>query len=145
MTPKFDEPGLSLGQMPPSLPGRLFATGVVLVIGGYATLNLGHLARSAFWIGLVFLLSGAALWLAQPPRKRTIREDEPEPASDEHDDNTVSCPHCGAAVYEGGLFCPNCQRYLSREDAPVPPKPLWFLVGLAAALGLATLWILNFP
>jgi len=50
-------------------------------------------------------------------------EDWPE----EQNETTIPCPHCRAPILEDSPRCPNCERYLSREDAP-PPRRSWFFV-----------------
>jgi hypothetical protein len=57
--------------------------------------------------------------------------------SDEPDDDgseTVSCPECGADVYEDAEQCPVCGNYLIRDTHPLrdSSRPLaWLLLGLA--------------
>lgn len=58
---------------------------------------------------------------------------------DDADDPSVPCPYCREPVYEGAQFCPRCENYLSREDAPRDAKPLWVWVCLALALAAAVL------
>lgn len=60
-----------------------------------------------------------------------------------HDDElpTVPCPYCRADVLEQAQYCPRCENYLSKEDAPATPKPKWIWVLLlvaTAAMILAT-------
>jgi zinc-ribbon domain len=68
-------------------------------------------------------------------------EDSEDWGNDDDDDNTVECPHCHAAVYEGAEQCPQCGNYLSEEDAPREVKPLWIIVGGLLCLAIVVLWI----
>jgi len=63
-------------------------------------------------------------------------EDWGDDESDLDDEPTITCPHCGAEIYEDSPRCPSCENYLSLEDArPTPTsKPWWVLLG--AGLGL---------
>lgn len=68
--------------------------------------------------------------------------DDTEPDEpDDEDDDTVPCPYCGKPVYEDAERCPNCERYISGEDAPPVRKPLWIVVGAVAALVVVYMWI----
>ena len=40
-------------------------------------------------------------------------DDDPE-----DDETTAPCPHCGASIHDDAERCPDCGRYLSREDDP---------------------------
>lgn len=65
----------------------------------------------------------------------------PEPdAEDEDGAATVPCPYCREPVWEEAQFCPRCERYLSREDAPAG-KPLWVVVGALVCLAVALYWV----
>lgn len=54
---------------------------------------------------------------------------------------TVDCPHCGWRIPEDTPRCPYCKNYLSDEDAPHGPKPLWIIVGFLACLYVIYRWI----
>ena len=79
--------------------------------------------------------------------------DDPE-APDAHDVNhrdpeeeldgvvLVPCPYCHKAVYEEAEFCPNCGKYISREDSTIG-KPMWFVIAAVACLVIVVLfWVL---
>lgn len=89
------------------------------------------------------------------PRRR-IDEDDPDDEwsdSDElpegvyYDDEipTVPCPYCREEISEEAQWCPHCENYLSREDAPPSgPKRTWFwIVMMLLALGVALLWVIG--
>ena len=59
----------------------------------------------------------------------------------EDDDPTLPCPHCGAEVYENAERCPECGKYLSEEDVPSGPKPLWIIVGVLVCLVIVLGWV----
>lgn len=69
-------------------------------------------------------------------------EDDELPEGVYYDDEEpqIDCPYCGASILEDASYCPRCENYLSREDAPAPRKPLWVWVCLVAAL-LGMIWI----
>ena len=64
---------------------------------------------------------------------------DPSDVDDDDDDETEPCPYCGKPVYEKADWCPHCRSYLSREDAPRPPRPLWIWAAVVLAL-LGMLW-----
>jgi hypothetical protein len=66
--------------------------------------------------------------------------DFPEEDSDEEDD-TIPCPYCRKAVYEEAERCPHCERYISREDAPIGPVPWWMVVGVILCTLVLLAWI----
>lgn len=67
--------------------------------------------------------------------------DGDEPDADE--DATAPCPRCGADIYDDAERCPRCGNYLSAEDAPRRPRPLWVVVGALAALAGMLWWVLQ--
>jgi endogenous inhibitor of DNA gyrase (YacG/DUF329 family) len=62
--------------------------------------------------------------------------------SDDDDDATDPCPHCGEPVYDDAERCPYCGRYLSREDVR-ESKPWWVVLGVMMCLAMVTWWILH--
>jgi hypothetical protein len=71
-----------------------------------------------------------------------IDGDEEDWSEEDDDDETMPCPHCLQPVYEDAEHCPNCGKYLSREDAP-RRKPWWVVAGVVACLAVTTWWILH--
>ena len=76
-----------------------------------------------------------------------VRDYDPDEIDDDDDwgdddETTMPCPHCREPVYDDAELCPNCGRYLSREDAP-RRKPWWVLAGVVACLAMVTWWILH--
>jgi hypothetical protein len=57
------------------------------------------------------------------------------------DDTTITCPYCKRPVYEDAERCPHCERYISSEDAPHGPKPLWIILGAVLCLLMTLAWI----
>jgi hypothetical protein len=62
---------------------------------------------------------------------------------DEGDAETMPCPYCGRSIYEESERCPHCERYLSAEDSPGKPKPLWLILAAIVCLLAALTWILG--
>lgn len=62
---------------------------------------------------------------------------------DDDDDGNDPCPHCGASIYGDSERCPICGEYLSREDTPWTPKPLWIVLGVAAGLYAVYTWVVR--
>lgn len=60
---------------------------------------------------------------------------------DQDDDQTLPCPYCGEPVYDEAEQCPACGNYLSEEDAPRRPKPLWIVAGVAACIVIVICWV----
>ena len=42
--------------------------------------------------------------------------------------DVIPCPYCREEISELAQVCPKCKNYLSREDAPTPGKPIWWVV-----------------
>jgi hypothetical protein len=61
-------------------------------------------------------------------------------AYNDDDEPTVACPHCRAEIHEDSQRCPVCGEYISTEDAPYQPKPVWIVIGVAVCLLLVYLW-----
>jgi hypothetical protein len=62
---------------------------------------------------------------------------------DEDDGGTVPCPYCRKEIHEDSVRCPYCEQYISQEDAPTGPRPLWFVLGVVLTLLVVAYWILN--
>ncbi len=59
---------------------------------------------------------------------------------DDDSDTTTDCPYCGEPVYDDSERCPHCEKYMSREDAPLR-RPLWIWMCGLLALGAALSWV----
>ena len=57
-------------------------------------------------------------------------DDEPygEDWHDGDETETVSCPSCGADVYEDAPACPVCGEYVTAVRSPLAGMPRWFAV-----------------
>jgi predicted nucleic acid-binding Zn ribbon protein len=44
----------------------------------------------------------------------------------------MPCPHCRKMVSEEAEVCSHCGEYISAEDAPRKPLPIWFWIALVA-------------
>ena len=58
-------------------------------------------------------------------------------------DDTMPCPYCGRTIHEDSVRCPHCENYLSEEDLPGKPKPLWLILAAIICLLAALTWILG--
>lgn len=69
--------------------------------------------------------------------------DEEDSFSRDDDEPTIACPYCGEEVHEDSPRCPNCENYLSQEDAPTTAanKPWWFLLGAGLGLLVFLRWL----
>jgi hypothetical protein len=63
--------------------------------------------------------------------------DDEQEGEDSGDEPTVPCPSCRAEMFEDSPRCPSCGRFVSAEDAPAQPKPLWVLVTAIVCLAIA--------
>lgn len=142
------------------MPARLVALGAVLFLGGYGLLQYltgagGNPApaRLIFWGGLVLLVVGTGMWLAQPPaRSRREQEDEEEreiehattaaALANDDDDDLISCPYCREPIYEQSERCPSCGKYISVEDSPIV-LPTWVIVGVVLGLIVTIFWLVS--
>ncbi|MFM8706144.1 MAG: hypothetical protein ACKOHG_20255 [Planctomycetia bacterium] len=57
------------------------------------------------------------------------------------DEPTVPCPSCRRERLEDSIRCPHCGHYVSTEDQPPEPKPLWVMVTALVCLLMAVAWI----
>lgn len=66
-------------------------------------------------------------------------DDDDLPDGVYHDDGlaTVPCPYCREPVPDDASRCPNCENYISAEDAPPAQKSTWIVIGLLVCLLLA--------
>ena len=89
-----------------------------------------------------------------PPRADWDDEDDEgwdsngdEPDDEETDDGepTVPCPYCRREIHEDASRCPYCEQYISAEDAPASPKPLWIVLGAIVCLLMMYFWVFRFP
>jgi hypothetical protein len=63
--------------------------------------------------------------------------------SEDDEDPTIDCPHCGAEVYDDAEQCPACGRYLTEEDAPAKLPPLWILIGVVVCILIVIAWMVG--
>ena len=61
-------------------------------------------------------------------------ETYPEGLYVEPDLPTVACPHCAADILEDAERCPECGKYISREDAPAGSHSTAWIVLVLLAL-----------
>ena len=84
------------------------------------------------------------------------RDDDPDDWDDDEDElpegvysddeiPTVPCPYCRAEISEEAQWCPRCENYLSREDAPPSggSKSRFWIVMMLLALAAALWWVLR--
>jgi hypothetical protein len=78
-----------------------------------------------------------------------MHEDDPDldddwADDDEDESDVVSCPECGADVYEDAEQCPACGQYIVHGTSPWRGRPRWWillgLAGIAAVLWLSVPW-----
>ena len=68
----------------------------------------------------------------------------PEGVYSDDDLPTVPCPYCRREVSEEAQWCPHCENYLSKEDAPpAARRGLFWAVMTALALGIVAWWVLR--
>ena len=63
-------------------------------------------------------------------------DDELDEGDDDREDVYISCPHCRGTMLEAADYCPQCQRWITREDLPPKRQPLWIVI--VALILLAT-------
>jgi hypothetical protein len=70
-------------------------------------------------------------------------DDEYADVNDDDEDNvTISCPYCGAEMYDDAEQCPHCGQYISSEDAPREGKPAWLIVVILLCIAMMLLGII---
>ena len=65
--------------------------------------------------------------------------------SGEDDDELemVLCPYCREEILEDAERCPYCENYISSEDLPSQPRPLWLVFGAVSCLIVILMWVLS--
>lgn len=71
-------------------------------------------------------------------------DDDDEDWGDDDDLPTIRCPYCRAEILEDLPQCPECGNYISTEDQPAQPKPMWIVIGLVACFLIVAVWVLRF-
>lgn len=54
----------------------------------------------------------------------------------EEDDATVECNHCGREIYEDAEQCPYCQSYQTDEEKHSSSQPKWVILTAVFLLAL---------
>ena len=84
-------------------------------------------------------MSNDELWFEEPGDELDDDEYPDEPADDDLTE-TVSCPQCGAEVYEDALRCPVCGDYVTHDTSVWSGRPGWWvllgLVGILATIAV---------
>jgi len=52
-------------------------------------------------------------------------------------------PSCRQMISEDTEQCPHCRNYISAEDAPRKPIPVWLLLGIAGVFLVIVWWIIT--
>lgn len=59
---------------------------------------------------------------------------------DDDEPEGVPCPYCGQTISELAQWCPKCENYISREDAPLrsshPRWVVWTAIAVLASLAI---------
>ncbi|MEZ6242493.1 MAG: hypothetical protein R3B57_05560 [Phycisphaerales bacterium] len=61
---------------------------------------------------------------------------------DRFGDETVTCPHCGAEVWDQHERCNACGERLTDPPKGSPPMPMWAWITLFVAILLVLAWVL---
>ena len=79
-------------------------------------------------------------WFEDPGDELDDDEYPDENDDDDGQSDTVSCPECGAEIYEDSVRCPACGHYVTSGVRSVwsGRSPWWILLGLAGIA--AVLW-----
>jgi hypothetical protein len=70
-------------------------------------------------------------------------EEWEDDAPDDDEESTVSCPYCQHTISEDTPRCPNCENYITGEDAPPAPKSWWIVIGVLVCLYIVYRWIVG--
>ncbi len=64
-------------------------------------------------------------------------DDEDPDDLDDDATATLSCPHCGAEIYEDAVRCPACENYVTPDTRVFSNRPLWWiLLGLTGIVAV---------
>ena len=70
-------------------------------------------------------------------------DDWPDENDEEDDSIVVTCPTCGADVYEDAEQCPSCGEWVTHSTHPFAGRSLWFvgvgLLGIAVTIAVLVL------
>ncbi|GAA4429669.1 hypothetical protein [Bremerella cremea] len=70
-------------------------------------------------------------------------DDEPE---DDDQDYTITCPECGAEVYEDADVCPICLHAIIRDTSPWAGKSLgWVVLGMLGIIAMIVAMVMLTP
>jgi hypothetical protein len=77
-----------------------------------------------------------------------LDDDFDDPADDsweEETTDTVTCPACGADVYEDADQCPSCREFILPDTCIWSGQPVWWVaLGVLGIIALAAALILGF-
>ncbi|MGC1273362.1 MAG: zinc-ribbon domain-containing protein [Planctomycetaceae bacterium] len=62
-------------------------------------------------------------------------DDDPDDWPQDDDSSVVTCPNCGADVYEDAEQCPSCGEWIEHSTHPFAGRSMWFIV--LGVLGIA--------
>jgi hypothetical protein len=83
-------------------------------------------------------------WLDDPADSLEDREFPDEDELDDDLSQTVTCPECGADVYEDTPRCPHCGNYLgSPTHAITAGRGWWFALGIIGILAALAVLIIG--
>ena len=68
-------------------------------------------------------------------------DSDSDDTDEDGDEPTVPCPACRREMLEESIRCPHCGHYVSTEDQPPEPKPLWVIATAVVCLLMALAWI----
>mgnify|MGYP001612462969 CR=1 FL=1 len=68
-------------------------------------------------------------------------DDETDYGDADDAEPTIACPWCREDIHEDSPQCPHCGNFLSDEDSPGRPKPMWLIVGVVLGLLVILSWI----
>lgn len=61
--------------------------------------------------------------------------------NDDDEEDTATCPHCGAEVYEDAERCPKCGEYPT--SSPKWRKPWWLLAAAIVCVLIVLEWVFH--
>lgn len=67
--------------------------------------------------------------MADDDRWQDEPDDDDNPVDDDEAESlTVSCPSCGAEIYEDAVACPNCGTYVTADTSVWSGRSGWWIV-----------------
>jgi hypothetical protein len=70
---------------------------------------------------------------------RELPDPSDQDAEDDPDATIISCPQCGADVFDEADVCPRCGSFILHEQTVGNRRPIWLLIAVIVCLAIVVL------